>query len=605
MNRRKNAGPMIQMGPRRAGGQKAKNFKKGIADLFNYLKKHLLAIIITIIFTIGATIIAIAAPVKLGELSGAIVAPDGVIIDEVVRIGIILGSMYILAFILNYAQAFIMAGVNQKITQRFRSDISKKINRVPLKYFDTNSTGDTLSRVTNDVDTIGQSLNQSFTALIGSAIMLVGILIMMFWTSWQLAFTAILTVPLSIIIMTLVMKLSQKHFVAQQKELGALNGHIEETYSGLHIVKAFNSEVKSQKHFDTINRKLFNSNRKASFYSGLMMPIMNFVANLGFVAICVVGGILLINGQATIPVMVTFFVYVRLFQNPLGQIAQAMGMLQQTAAASERVFEFLNETEQESEIQKDKLLENIKGKVEFRNVRFGYNEEKTIIHDFSAIIEPGSKIAIVGPTGAGKTTIINLLMRFYEIDSGEILIDDIPISELKRENVRALFGMVLQDTWLFEGTIKENIIYAKENVSDEEVYKACEAANIDHFIKTLPNGYNLVLSDDVVISSGQKQLLTIARAMVQDSPMLILDEATSNVDTRTEQLIQDAMDKVAKGKTSFVIAHRLSTIKNADLILVLKDGDIIESGKHEELLGQAGFYHQLYHSQFVLNGEES
>jgi len=605
MNRRRSSGPMIQMGPRRAGGQKAKNFKKGMADLFNYMKKYLLEIIITITFTIGATVIAIAAPIKLGELSGAIVTPGGVLIDDVFRIGLILGLMYILAFILNYTQAFIMAGVNQKITQRFRSDIAKKINRVPLKYFDTNSTGDTLSRVTNDVDTISQSLNQSFTALIGSVVMLAGILIMMFLTNWQLAFTAILTVPLSIIIMTLVMKFSQKHFVAQQKELGALNGHIEETYSGLHIVKAFNSEKKSQKHFDEINGRLFNSNRKASFFSGLMMPIMNFVANLGFVAICVVGGILLINGQATIPVMVTFFVYVRLFQNPLGQIAQAMGTLQQTAAASERVFEFFGENEQENETEKVKVLEDIKGKVEFRNVRFAYNADKTIIHNFSAIVEPGSKIAIVGPTGAGKTTLINLLMRFYEIDSGEILIDDVPINEMKRENVRALFGMVLQDTWLFEGSIKENIIYAKKNVTDEEVYKACEAANIDHFIRTLPNGYNLVLTDDVVISSGQKQLLTIARAMVQNSPMLILDEATSNVDTRTEQLIQDAMDKVAKGKTSFVIAHRLSTIKNADLILVLKDGDIIESGKHEELLTQNGFYHQLYHSQFVFNGEES
>jgi len=396
------------------------------------------------------------------------------------------------------------------------------------------------------------------------------------------------------------MKFSQKYFIAQQRNLGSLNGQIEENYSGLNVVKAFNCEEKAKINFDKDNHKLFKSSKNSSFFSLLAMPIMNFISNLAFVAICVLGAILTVNGTITVGVIFSFFIYIRLFQNPMTQIAQAAGNLQHTAAAAERVFEFLEEKEQEDESGKVLILENVKGKVEFKNVKFGYDENKIIIKDFSALIEPGQKVAIVGPTGAGKTTIINLLMRFYEINDGEIFIDDVPINRLKREDVRSLFGMVLQDTWLFNGTIKENIVYSKQNVADEEIYKASEAANIDHFIRTLPKGYDMVLEDDSSVSSGQRQLLTIARAMVQNSPMLILDEATSNVDTRTEQLIQDAMDKVTKGRTSFVIAHRLSTIKNADLVLVMKDGDIIESGNHVQLLEQKGFYYDLYNSQFAL-----
>jgi ATP-binding cassette subfamily B protein len=514
-----------------------------------------------------------------------------------------------------------------------------------------------MSRVSNDVDTIGQTLQQSFSALVRALIMLAGVLIAMFLTSWEMALAAIVTVPVSMILMMIIVKFSQKFHREQAKQLGILNGIVEENYSAQAIVKAFNGQEKAQEDFDSVNDKLSKASKKSSFLSmGIMMPIMGFVGNLGFVVVCVVGGLLMAkapdNEKATIlGMMSSFLIYLRLFQNPLTEIAQSVGNLQSTAAASERVFEFLDEREQKNESAKTRFdVAATRGKVEFRNVRFGYNEmdkvkdlsvtvktknginslkyifdeflrgnngeikepleidghrfeNKLTIKEFSATVNPGQKVAIVGPTGAGKTTMVNLLMRFYEINNGEIFIDDVPIHTMRREDVRSLFGMVLQDSWLFEGTIKENIIYAKESVTDEEVKAACKAANIDHYIRTLPAGYDTVLSDEVNISSGQRQLLTIARAIVQNSPMLILDEATSNVDTRTEQLIQDAMDNATGGRTSFVIAHRLSTIKNANLILVMKEGDIIESGTHEQLLKKNGFYAELYNSQFSEEAE--
>lgn len=470
---------------------------------------------------------------------------------------------------------------------------------MPLRYFDSRSYGDVLSRVTNDVDTIGQTLNQSVSTLISSVIMLGGVLIAMFVTRWEMALTALLTVPLGMLLMLLIVGKSQKYFIGQQNYLGELNGKIEETYAGQNVVKAFNAEQKVREDFDRTNRNLFNSAWKSQFLSGLMMPLMTFVSNLGYVAVAVAGVLLFINGRIAEPGIITsFFIYVRLFQNPINQIAQVANTLQSTAAAAERVFEFLDEPEQEDETGKPDAIENVTGRVEFRNVRFGYTPDREIIHNFSAVIEPGQKVAIVGPTGAGKTTMVNLLMRFYEVSGGEILIDGVPVSSVKREAVRSLFGMVLQDTWLFNGTIRENVAYAKRDATDGEIEEACRAANADHFISTFAGGYDMVLDDDTNLSGGQRQLLTIARAMVQDSPMLILDEATSNVDTRTEQLIQDAMDRLTAGRTSFVIAHRLSTIKNADLILVMKDGNIIEQGSHDDLLAADGFYASLYNSQF-------
>ncbi|MDR3216854.1 MAG: ABC transporter ATP-binding protein/permease [Clostridiaceae bacterium] len=591
------------MGMGRMSGGKAKNFKKSMGKLIKYLQPHLLYIVISLIFMAGATVCSIIAPSYIGKLTDEIfVSMLGRAIDltAVASFGITLMVFYATSLILNYLQAFIMAGVNQKVSRRLRSDISRKINVVPLKYFDGHSYGDTLSRVTNDVDTIGQTLNQSISSLFSSIIMLIGVLIAMFVTSWQLSITAMLTVPLSLILIMVMMGFSQKFFRSQQQALGEINGHIEENFSGQSVIKAFNGEEEAQEKFGVINKKLVNSSKNSQFLSGLMMPIMSLVSNIGYIAVCVVGGILFVNGSITAGVIASFFVYIRLFQNPMMQIAQAAGNLQGTAAASERVFEFLDEKEKEDESEKFKKIETVQGKVEFKNVNFSYDGVRTIINDFSATVQPGQKVAIVGPTGAGKTTMINLLMRFYEINGGDILIDGVSIKEMKREDVRALFGMVLQDTWLFDGTIRDNVVYAKKGVTQAEIEEACRAANIDRFIATLPNGYGMELSDEVSISSGQRQLLTIARAMVQNSPMLILDEATSNVDTRTESLIQDAMDKITKGRTSFVIAHRLSTVKNADLILVMKEGDIIEAGSHEQLLSSKGFYSELYNSQFSL-----
>jgi ATP-binding cassette subfamily B protein len=491
-----------------------------------------------------------------------------------------------------------MATATQRISKQMRTDISDKINRLPFSYFNKNSYGDVLSRVTNDVDTIGVTMNQSVSALATAVTMFIGSLIMMLLTNWIMALTAIGSSLLGFVMMMLVMRKSQKYFVAQQKDLGEINGYVEETYTGHNIVKAYNGSAEFIKNFESINGRLYNSGWRSQYLSGLMMPFMMFIGNFGYVAVCIVGAVLALNGTITFGVIVAFMVYVRLFTQPLSQIAQAANSLQRTAAAGERVFEFLDEKEMDDESEKCKKLTDVKGEVEFRNVRFGYTPEKIIINDFSADVKAGQKIAIVGPTGAGKTTIVNLLMRFYEIGSGEIMIDGIPTKEVRRENVHEQFCMVLQDTWLFEGTIKENIIYSMQDVSDEKVAEACKMVGLHHFIKTLPNGYDTVLNDRASLSEGQKQLLTIARAIIKDSPLLILDEATSSVDTRTERMVQSAMDMLTKGRTSFIIAHRLSTIKNADIILVMKDGDIIESGNHDALLAKNGFYAELYNSQF-------
>ena len=586
----------------RGGFEKPKNFKASIKRLVLFLKPQYPAIILALLFSAAATVLSVLAPGYINDITNEIfVAVFGIPIDmgEVGRIGVTLVIFYGATFLLNYVQSFLMAGVNQKTSRRMRGLIAKKINDVPLRYFDSRSYGDVLSRVTNDVDTIGQTLNQSVSTLISSVIMLGGVLIAMFVTRWEMALTALLTVPLGMLLMLLIVGKSQKYFIGQQNYLGELNGKIEETYAGQNVVKAFNAEQKVREDFDRTNRNLFNSAWKSQFLSGLMMPLMTFVSNLGYVAVAVAGVLLFINGRIAEPGIITsFFIYVRLFQNPINQIAQVANTLQSTAAAAERVFEFLDEPEQEDETGKPDAIENVTGRVEFRNVRFGYTPDREIIHNFSAVIEPGQKVAIVGPTGAGKTTMVNLQMRFYEVSGGEILIDGVPVSSVKREAVRSLFGMVLQDTWLFNGTIRENVAYAKRDATDGEIEEACRAANADHFISTFAGGYDMVLDDDTNLSGGQRQLLTIARAMVQDSPMLILDEATSNVDTRTEQLIQDAMDRLTAGRTSFVIAHRLSTIKNADLILVMKDGNIIEQGSHDDLLAADGFYASLYNSQF-------
>ena len=510
----------------------------------------------------------------------------------------ILAILYGSGLLFNYIQGFMMATVTQRITKKMRTDISLKINKVPLKYFDSTSYGNVLSRVTNDVDTIGQTLNNSLGMLVSSVATFIGAIIMMFYTNWIMAITGIMATMIGFLLMTLIMKHSQKYFGAQQKELGLINGHIEEVYAGHNVVKVYNGEKEAKEVFHGSNKRLYENAWKSQFMSGLMMPVMQFIGNFGYVAICVVGAVLVTNDMITIGTIVAFMVYIRLFTQPLAQLAQAATNLQSTAAASERVFEFLAEEELEDESEKSVKLQDVKGDVEFKNVQFGYNEDQLIIRNFNAKAKAGQKIAIVGPTGAGKTTLVNLLMRFYELNSGEIYIDGTPISQLTRENVHDLFCMVLQDTWLFEGTIRENIIFSKENVTDKEVENACKAVGLHHFIQTLPHGYDTVLNDKANLSAGQKQLITIARAMIDNASLLILDEATSSVDTRTELLIQQAMDKLTVGKTSFVIAHRLSTIKNADLILVMKDGDIIETGNHEELLAKGGFYADLYNSQF-------
>ena len=523
-------------------------------------------------------------------------------IEKIKTITIFLVALYAISAIFNLFEGLVMSIVSNKFAKDLRAKITKKINKLPLKYFDKHQTGDILSRVTNDVDTIGQTMNQSLGILVSATTLFIGTIIMMFITNWIMAITAIVSSILGFALMMIVMTKSQKYFNEKQKKLGQLNAHIEEVYTGINVVRISNAREYTKKEFDKLNKQLKTSNQKSQFLSGLMPPMMSFIGNFGYVAVCIVGALLTINDKITFGVIVAFMTYVRMFTSPLTQIAQAMTNLQSTAAAGERVFEFIDEQEMQKENPKHKLdKEEVKGNIEFQDVIFTYDgNDKPTINNFSAKIKPGQKVAIVGPTGAGKTTIVNLLMRFYEINSGTIKIDNIDTKELSRQNVHELFTMVLQDTWLFEGTIKENIIYNRKNIKDKQIKEVCKEVGIDHFIKTLPEGYNSKVTDNDDISSGQKQLITIARAMIENSPFLILDEATRNVDTRTEELVQTAMDKLTKGKTSFIIAHRLSTIKNADLILVMKDGNIIETGNHEQLINKKGFYEKLYNSQFEL-----
>lgn len=523
--------------------------------------------------------------------------------DAIKNIVLFLVTLYLCSALFTYIQSICMTNVSNKFARKLRSSISSKINKLPLKYFDTHATGDILSRVTNDVDTVAQSMNQSLATLVSAITLFVGTIIMMFVTNWIMAITAIVSSLLGFVFMFSILGKSQKYFIAKQTELGNLNGHIEEIYSGLNVVKAYNGKKESDVKFDDLNKKMYDANRKSQFLSGLMMPMMNFIGNFGYVAVCIVGALLTMNNVISFGVIVAFITYVRLFTSPLSQIAQAMTSLQSTAAASERIFEFVDEEEMKDESNVTKVLDKskVKGEIEFNHVMFKYDgNDKPTIKDFSAKAKPGEKIAIVGPTGAGKTTMVNLLMKFYDINSGDIKIDGIYTKDLTRENIHSLFTMVLQDTWLFNGTIKENIIYNRKNIRDEKVKEVCKTVGLDHFIKTLPHGYDSVISDNDSVSAGQRQLLTIARGMIEDAPFLILDEATSNVDTRTEELVQQAMDKLTEGRTSFIIAHRLSTIKNADLILVMKDGNIIETGNHDELIAKNGFYADLYNSQFEL-----
>ena len=581
--------------------QKETNLKQSLLKLFNYIKRYLPLIIPALILAIISSIFSIIGPDKLSDITDEITKGliTGINLDKVKEIGIFLITIYSLGAIFSYIQGFIMAIVTNRCAKKLRTEISDKINKLPLKYFDKNSYGDVLSRVTNDVDTIAQSLNQSLGNLVSATTLFIGAIIMMFVTNVTMAITAILASLIGFIIMSLILKNSQKYFNEQQKQLGSLNGHIEEVYSGHKIVKVYNAMNEEEQEFDKINEELYKSNRKSQFLSGLMPPIMSFIGNFGYVAVCVVGALLVMNNKITFGVIVAFMIYIRLFTNPLTQIAQALTSLQSTGAASERVFTFLEEPEMPKETNKKVLKkENAKGNIEFKNIEFGYDEDKTIIKNFSAKAKAGNKIAIVGPTGAGKTTMVNLLMKFYDIKKGDIIIDGISIHDLTRENVHDLFTMVLQDTWVFNGTINENIKYNNTKIPNEKVQEVCKIVGLDHYIKTLSKGYDTVLNEVESLSGGQKQLLTIARAMLEEKPFLILDEATSSVDTRTEELVQDAMDKLTNGKTSFIIAHRLSTIKNADLILVMKEGNIIEQGNHEELLKQKGFYADLYNSQF-------
>ena len=565
------------------------NLKESLLKLFKYIKRYLPLIIPALVLAIISSVFSIIGPDKLSDITDEITKGlmTGIDLDKVKSIGIFLIVIYSLGAIFSYIQGFIMAIVTNRCAKRLRTEISDKINKLPLRYFDKNSYGDVLSRVTNDVDTIAQTLNQSLGNLVSAVTLFIGALIMMFVTDVTMAITAIVASLIGFVLMGLILKNSQKYFNMQQKELGRLNGHIEEVYGGHNIVKVYNAMDEKEKEFDEINDKLYTSNRKSQFLSGLMPPIMSFIGNFGYVAVCVVGALLVMNDKITFGVIVAFMIYIRLFTNPLTQIAQAMTSLQSTGAASDRVFTFLEEEEMLFE-KASKVLKkkDAKGNIEFKNIEFGYDEDKVIIKNFSAKAK------------AGKTTMVNLLMKFYDIKKGDILIDGISIHDLSRENVHDLFTMVLQDTWVFNGTINENIKYNNKNISDSKVKEVCKIVGLDHYIKTLPKGYNTVLNEVESLSGGQKQLLTIARAMLEDKPFLILDEATSSVDTRTEELVQDAMDKLTDGKTSFIIAHRLSTIKNADLILVMKEGNIIEQGNHEELLKQKGFYADLYNSQF-------
>lgn len=590
------------------GGEKARDFKGTMKKLIQYLSVYKVSIIIVLIFAIASTIFSIVGPKILGNATTKLfegvvaqIAGTGTGIDFVYIRNIILELLvlYLVSAAFSYVQGWIMTDVSMKVTYQFRKEISQKINRMPLRYFDGTNHGEILSRITNDVDTISQTLNQSMTQIITSVITMLGILVMMLSISWMMTLVAVLIVPLSAVIIALVVKQSQKFFKQQQDYLGHVNGHVEEMYGGHIVMKAFNGEKKSVEQFDVLNNTLYSSAWKSQFLSGMMMPIMTFIGNLGYVLVCILGGWLAVTGSITVGDIQAFIQYVRSFTQPISQIANISNILQQTAAAAERVFKFLEEDEEVPDPANPVQLSNVEGRVEFQDVHFGYNPEKIIINDFCADVKPGQKIAIVGPTGAGKTTMVKLLMRFYDVNSGAILVDGHNIQEFNRADLRHMFGMVLQDAWLYNGTIMENIRYGRLDASDEEVVEAAKTAYVDHFIRTLSEGYSMVLDEEASnVSAGQKQLLTIARAILADPKILILDEATSSVDTRTEVLIQKAMDVLMKNRTSFIIAHRLSTIRNADLILVMNNGDIVEQGTHEGLLAKNGFYASLYNSQF-------
>ena len=581
---------------------RAKDVKGSLFKLVKFLKPFYIAICVSILLAIAGTIFNLVGPHIIKKLSNVIVENvymgTKIPMDKISRFGIGLAILYAVSFTFSGLQGWIMSGVSARVSKNFRTNISTKINRLPLKYFDSSSHGDILSRITNDVDTIWITLNQSMSQIITSSTMLIGSFIMMLVTSPLLTLIVCVTTPLTIVLVKVIVKMSQKYFVRQQVKIGELNGQIEEIYSAHNVVKAFNGEKVASENFAKVNDDLFTTAYKAQFLSGVINPVMRLISNLTYVLVFVVGGFKALNTPLFVTTVVAFTTYVRMFDNQISSISQVASTIQSAAAASERVFEFLEEKEMDDDSNKLVLSDDIKGKVEFKDVCFGYDKDKQIINNFSFVANPGEKIAIVGPTGAGKTTIVNLLMKFYEIDSGDILYDGVSINDLKRSECRKLFSMVLQDTWLFEGTIKENIAYGNDSLSDEEIQKACEAAYIDHYIKSLPDGYDTVIDEKSSLSQGQKQLFTIARAMVEKTPMLILDEATSSVDTRTEELIQTAMDKLAEGRTSFVIAHRLSTIKNANKIIVMRDGMIVETGTHDELLEKDGFYATLYNSQF-------
>ena len=572
-----------------------------LSKMAPYLKGYQGFFVLAVIFSAISSIITVIGPDRLKEMTDEITKglAGEINVDNIAGIAMGLMILYVAGAVISYAANFIISTMIQKFSQRLRNAIATKINRVPLSYFDSHEQGDTLSRVTNDVDLMTQSFNQSLVTMVSSTVLLIGSIFMMFKTDWHLALTAIISVFAGFALSSIIMVKSQPLFRKQQDNLAKVSAYTEEIYSGHNVVISYNARHQAKKQFDQLNEDLHNSMWKSQFFSGIMMPLMQFIGNFGYVMVCVVGAALAIDGTITIGTIVAFMTYVRIFTQPIGQMAQGITQLQSARAAMGRVFDFLDEEEMSDETAKTRQLAEVKGQVDFENVHFGYTADKTIIHDFTAQAKPGQKIAIVGPTGAGKTTIVNLLMRFYEINSGKISIDGVNVADMARSEVHDAFSMVLQDTWLFEGTIRDNLVYNQTNISDEEVEAATRAVGVHHFIKTLPNGYDTVLDDSVTLSVGQKQLLTIARALLKDAPLLILDEATSSVDTRTEELIQKAMDKLMEGRTSFVIAHRLSTIRNADLILVMKDGNIIEQGNHDALMEEGGFYADLYNSQFT------
>ena len=603
-------------GPRRGPGgghgrgpaprEKADDFRLAWRRLFDYMDRYRLGFVIALVVACVGTVLTLAGPNLISDVTDMI--QEGLIgpmdLDGIVSLCLLLVALYAVSAILTFVQQYIMTTISQRTASSFRRDISRKINRLPLRYFDSNTTGDVMSRVTNDVDTLGQSMNQSISTMATAITLLGGSVIMMLYTNMTMAATAILSSLVGFAFMAAVMSRSQKYFERQQTDLGAMNGHVEEMYSGHLVMKAYGGEAAAKEEFDAVNRSLYRSGFMSQFLGGMMMPFMNFIGNFGYVMVCIVGAVLCIDGSISFGVIVAFMIYVRLFTQPLTQISQAMVSMQSVAAAAERVFGFLDEPEMEDESEKAVRLDHVEGHVEFRDVHFGYSPDREIIHGFSAEVMPGQKVAIVGPTGAGKTTMVNLLMRFYEVSSGDILIDGVSTRDMRREDVHDLFCMVLQDTWLFEGTIRENLVYSKEGVTDERLDEVCIAVGLYHYIQTLPDGYDTVLGDNASLSAGQRQQVTIARAMVDGSPLLILDEATSSVDTRTERVIQEAMDRLTEGRTSFGIAHRLSTIRNSDLILVMRDGNIVEQGTHDELLAKGGFYADLYNSQFDEPEEE-